>query len=172
MTRRAQRMKSARPPSDRMNHTSLLSFALLLQLVQVILAQETIPNYTPPVQGNDYPGNDISVTGQTGYVSPSGSGGIGFSQTSATACANVCDSITTSKCVCFVYYSGGILANKCYPKSSCVSSSNSLIPAGSTLWYYHSTAAGRSTASTALPTLSFVSIVSIAVSSLIAVMQT
>jgi hypothetical protein len=146
----------------------LLSF-LALHVVQLTLAQETIPNYTPPVQGNDYPGNDIAVTGQTGYVS----GGIGFSQTTATACANVCDSITTSpKCLCFVYYSSGPLANKCYPKSTCPTSSNSLIPAGSTLYYYHSTAAGRSSASIAFPSLIFSSFVSIAAAVFITVKNT
>ena len=147
-----------------MNRVLILCLAALC-LVQ---AQETIPNYTPPAQGSDYPGNDISVPGQTGYVS----GGIGFTQTTATACANICDTITTTKCNCFVYYSGGLLANKCYPKTSCTSSSTSTILPGSTIWYYHSTAAGRSSASIAAPTLIFSTFASIAAAAFIIVKHT
>jgi hypothetical protein len=150
-----------------MKHAVLLSF-VVLQVVQVTLAQETIPNYTPPAQGNDYPGNDISVSGQTGYFS----GMIGFFQPGATACANVCDTLTSGKCVCFIYYSEGLLANKCFPKSSCPTSSNKDIIPGSKIWFYRSTAPGRSSASIASPTLVFSTFASIAVAVFIAALHT
>ena len=98
----------------------------------VLQSGESVANYMTPEKGVDYPNNDISVPGQTGYTT----GQIGFYQPSATACASICDAVTSYPCVGFIYYAAGPLANKCYPKTLMTVSATSSIPDGSTIWAY------------------------------------
>jgi hypothetical protein len=88
-------------------------------------APGAIGNFLGPVQGTDYPGNDLPVSGQVGAYADT-----------AFACADICNAI--SLCVGFVYYAAGANSYMCYPKSVMTDANNALVPPCAIIYAYRS----------------------------------